>query len=229
MTTRKKTLMAITIVVVLLTTTTTLAGAYAPASTPGAVLPPLPEWPIIGPVLRFLGIIQEAAPEVRPTPDPSLPEYRITSLEDIAQLRDIETNKRVRVIATDSVLNQMIRGLLSEAGYSEDASLKVAFDDPMITADAYADAGIIEAFGVDIPASVRGNFDIFATFTVEADSCSATVAFGEVKVNNWSFGLRPIANRLINEQIPRFWPEEFCAESIIVMDGEAAVEGYRRQ
>jgi len=229
MTIRKKTLMSIAVAVVLLTTTTMLVGAQAPAGAPGAVLPPLPEWPIIGPVLRFLGIIQEAAPEVRPTPDPSLPEYRITSLEDIAQLREIETDKRVRVIATDTDLNQMIRDLLSEAGYSEDASLKVAFNEPMITADAYAGAGIIERIGADVPASLRRNFDILATFTVEAGNCSPTVAFEKVEANSWSFGLRPVANRLVNEQIPKFWPEEFCAESVIVMDGEAAVEGYVRE
>ena len=234
---RSKTLMSIAVTVVLLTTTTMFVSAQAPAGArapagaqaPDAVLPPLPEWPIIGPVLRFLGIIQEPAPEVLPTPDPSLPEFRIASLEDNDQLRDIETNKRVRVIATDTDLNQMIRDLLIEAGYSEDASLKVAFDDPMITVDAYAGSGVIEHIGIDIPASVRGNFDIFATFTVEAESCRPTLAFWEVKVNNWSFGLRPVANRLVNEQIPGLWPQEFCAESVIVMDGEAAVEGYLRE
>jgi hypothetical protein len=223
--------MSIAVAVVLLTTTTMFASAQAPAGAraPGAVLPPLPEWPIIGPVLRFLGIIQEAAPEVLATPDPSLPEYRITSLEDIDQLRDIETNRRVRVIATDTDLNQMIRDLLAEAGYSEDASLKVAFSDPMVTGEAYAGAGIIERIGVDVPASLHRNFDILATFTVEAGNCSVTVEFEKVEANSWSFGLRPVANRLVNEQIPRLWPEEFCAESVIVMDGEAAVEGYLRE
>ncbi len=186
-------------------------------------------WPIIGPVLRFLGILQEATPEVRPAPDPSLPEYRITSLEDIDPLRDIETYKRVRIVVAEADLNQMIRNLLSEAGYSEDASLKVAFDDPMITADAYAGTTIIERIGVDIPTSLRRNFDILATFTVEAGNCSLTVAFEKVKVNRWTFGLRPVANRLVNEQIPKFWPEEFCAESVIVTDGEAGVEGYLRE
>ena len=101
---RTKTLMSIAVAVALLTTTTMFVSAQAPAGAqaPESVLPPLPEWPIIGPVLRFLGIIQEPAPEVLPTPDPSLPEFRIASLEDIDQLRDIETNKRVRVIATDT-------------------------------------------------------------------------------------------------------------------------------
>jgi hypothetical protein len=240
MTIRRKTLMSITVAVVLLTTTTLLvsaqasAGVYAPVGTPGAVLPPLPEWPIIGPVLRFLGLVKEAAPEVLLTPDPGLPEYRITSLEDIDQLHDIEANERVRIIATDTDLNQMIHDLLSEAGYSEDASLKVAFNDPMITAEAYAGAGIIERIGVDIPASLHSNFDILATFTVEAGNCSVTVAFEKVGpnswgANSWSFGLRSVANQLVNEQIPRLWPEEFCAESVIVMDGEAAVEGYLRR
>lgn len=228
MTIGKKTLLSLLVAVVLLATNTVLAGAYAPASTPGAVLPPLPEWPIIGPVLRFLGIIQPATPEIRAVPDPSLPEYRITSLEDVAQVRGIETNKRFRVIATDGDLNQMIRDLLSEAGYSEDASLKLAFDDPMITADAYAGTTIIERIGVDVPASFRRNFDIIATFTVEAGNCIVTVTFEKVQVNKWSFGLRPVADRLVNEQIIKFWPDEFCAESVIVMDGEAAVEGYLR-
>ena len=235
MTIRRKTLMSMAVAVVLLTTTTMLvsaqtpAGAHAPAGTPGAVLPPLPEWPIIGPVLRFLGLVQEAAPEVLPTPDPSLPEYRITSLEDIDQLHDIEANERVRIIVTDTDLNQMIRDLLSESGYSEDAGLKVTFDGPMITADAFADATIIERTGVDVPAALRTNFDVLATFTVEAGNCSVTVTFEEVKANRWGFGLRPAANRLINEQIPKFWPDELCVESVIVMDGEAAVEGYRRE
>ena len=37
------------------------------------------------------------------------------------------------------------------------------------------------------------------------------------------------ANRLINEQIPKFWPDDLCVESVIVMDGEAAAEGYREE
>ncbi len=231
MTIRRKALISITIAVVLLTASTTLVSAQASARaySLGAVLPPLPEWPIIGPVLRFLGLVQDAAPEVGPTPDPSLPEYRITSLEDVEQLHDIETNRRVRIIATDTDLNQMIRDLLSEAGHSEAASLRVAFDDPMIAADAHVSTTIIDRAGVDVPAWVRGNFNILATFTAVASNCSVTVTFEEVKVNNWSFGLRPVANRLINQQILKFWPDEVCAESVIVMDGEAAAEGYRRE
>jgi hypothetical protein len=223
---RTKTLMSITIAVVLITMPTTFVGAQAPA---GTRLPPLPEWPLIGPVLRFLGVVQEAAPETLHTPDPSLPEFRISTLEDVDQLRSVEMNERVRIIIDDQDLNQIISEVLSSAGYSEDAGLKVTFDGPAITADAYASATLIERTGVDIPASIRGNFDVLATFTVEAADCSVVLTFEKVKANSWSFGLRSAANRLVNDQIPEYWPEEICVENVIVMDGEAAVEGYHRE
>ena len=79
------------------------APAYAaPATT---TLPPLPEWPIIGPILRWLGVVEETPEEIVEMPEePDLPEYQIETWDDITALQDLASGERVRVLATDSAL-----------------------------------------------------------------------------------------------------------------------------
>lgn len=196
-------------------------------------LPPLPEWPIIGPVLRMLGITApEPEPEAMPTPDPGLPEYRITSFEDMESLDQIALNERVRIVVTDGDLNRMVLELLQNADLVEDARLDLDFDPGLVTADLQASASLLERLDLqfDIPRALRGrSIDATATMGVEATGCSINVSFDKLRVNNWRLGLRPLATRMVNERIPDFWASEICVEAVFLADGEAAVEGYRRE
>jgi hypothetical protein len=67
-----------------------------------------------------------------------------------------------------------------------------------------------------------------ATLNVIGGSCRVYVEFKKIRVNRWSFGLRPVAERAINSRIPEIWPNDLCVERVLFWDGEAAVEGYYR-
>ena len=228
MTTIKKAILSLVLTLTLLASTAPIAKA----SSPGEALPPLPEWPIIGPVLRRLGVTPpEPEPTPMPTPNPTLEEYRIRTLEDMEALQEIEPNTPVRVIATDEDLNQMVLEVLQDANVVEDAGLDLDFDAGLVTIDLQASSALLDRLDLDfdLPAVVRGrNIDASATMGIEAVGCSVNVTFDKVRVNNWRLGLRPIAARMVNERIPDFWSSDVCVEGVYLMDGEAAVEGYRR-
>ncbi|MCU0522890.1 MAG: hypothetical protein MUF84_19660, partial [Anaerolineae bacterium] len=57
-------------------------------------------------------------------------------------------------------------------------------------------------------------------------NCLPSVTIESLKVNGWSIGLRAIAQRVADERIAQVWPSEICIERILLMDDEAAVEGY---
>lgn len=205
-------------------------GAYAARAD--AALPPLPEWPIIGPILRMLGV-SAAEPEqaAMPTPDPNLPEYRITSFEDMKAIDEIEPNERVRVIAADTDLNRMIVEVLQEADIVEDASLTLDFEPNLMDVDLRASGTLLDQIElpIEIPALLWGrNINATAAMDIEAVNCRINLNFKKVEVNNWSLGLRPLATRTINERIPDLWASDLCVEAVYLMAGEAAVEGYRR-
>ena len=94
----KKFLLSMAALGVLFTAATPVAAANSGTARD---LPPLPDWPVVGPVLRFLGIGGETPETTMPsaTPDPSLPEYTIETIEDFAQLREVEDGQRVRITA----------------------------------------------------------------------------------------------------------------------------------
>jgi len=211
-----------------ITCTLLFSSTPAVARTPGAALPPLPEWPIIGPVLRLLGIGAEPEAEVLATPNASLPEYRIETRDDIDALREVSPDESVRVVITDEDLNRLIREAVTQTAFSDDIRVDVTFGDDEIAVKAFARADVADRLGLDVPIRLPERLDIEATFSARAENCMATFTFEEIRVNGWRAGLKPIANRIANEQAVQYWPDEACVEQIMVTDGEAAVEGYRK-
>ena len=224
MTTYGRTLSAIALTFLLLAAAT---GPVA-AQPNGVSLPPLPEWPIIGPILRLLGVTSQGAAEVPATPDPSLPEHRIETMDDVRELGDIEAGESVRVVISDTDLNTIVSDALAGTEFSDDVRLKVDFRDGSIAVDAFARADVAARLNIDVPIRLPERLNISAVFTAEATDCAVTLTFDEIEVNGWRAGLKQIANRAANEQVDERWPDEACVEQIIITDGEVAVEGYRR-
>jgi hypothetical protein len=216
----------IVVVVGLLIGLTPSAVAASPGGAVNRGLPPLPEWPIVGPLLQRLGVVEPEAPPP-PTPSPDLPEYRIADFEDLDTLEEVEAGERVRLIATDEDLNRMIAELLRQ-NVDGEASARLDFDVNQVTVNVQADEGVLEQSGTELPRQVRGDLNVTATVNVMAGNCRVYVEFKKVRVNRWSFGLRPVVERAINTRIPEIWPEELCVENMLFWEGEAAVEGYYR-
>lgn len=219
---------ALLMTVLLLTARTVLATAATPsayAAEPAVALPPLPEWPIIGPLLLRLGIVEQT-PEPAPLPNPNLPEYRISTLDDLNQLGGVGAGERIRVIASEASVNNMVQEALAQQG-ADDASFWIDFAPNEATVEASADASLVERADVNLPAIMRGNLRVSVAFSAGADTCLPSVDLRSVSVNSWRVGLRALVQRMVDERIAQVWPAEICIERILLMDGEAAVEGYR--
>ncbi len=200
-------------------------GLPGPAGASHRNLPPLPEWPVIGPLLTRLGVIEETK-KPAPVPDPAIPEIRITTFDDLRQLDSVAAGDRIRVIASEADINRMAQELLAQQA-GERATFQVDIAPNLAKLDATADASLVKSFGVDLPGIVRGSLRGHAALGADATNCLPIIDFKRLKVNGWSIGLSAIAQRTADNLIGDFWPAEICVERILLMDGEAAVEGYR--
>ncbi|MGC9468563.1 MAG: hypothetical protein ACP5HS_08225 [Anaerolineae bacterium] len=219
-------LILVTLIFTAFATTTAMAqGPALEASYTERGLPPLPEWPIVGPILRRLGLATQPVEIL--TPDPSLPEYRIRTPEDIKSLEEIEPGERVRIVASDKDLNRMIQDAL-EAQEMRETSMILDFDTGTLQVEAKADESLVTKTGMDVPRQLRGDLDLSTKLTLSASDCVPTVRVERIHLNRWALGLRPIAQRMINARLPEVWPDTICVERVLLMPGEAAVEGYRK-
>ncbi len=216
-------------VLILMMTLFTAAPVEAAGAYRDRTLPPLPEWPVIGPILRFLGIAREE-PEpqpVTPTPDPSLPEYKIETLGDLEKLQDIKTGQRVRVTATEEALNRIVKETL-DANTSGRASMVMTVSDDLVTLMIQADTELIKETGQNIPGLNTETVSIEASIDVNANQCVPFVTITSMEVNRWSFGFRSVAQRTLNTQITEAWPNNLCLETVFFTPGLISVEGYQR-
>jgi len=200
----------------------TALPAYAATDTAG--LPPIPEWPIIGPVLRWLGIVPEPeAPVPVATPDPDLPEYRISSAADLKKLwTEVPRGEMVRVVVTDDVLNDIARKAIEDR--EEVSSATVHFGAELSTMQVQIARALLEKAGVEIPIKdeqITAEADI--TFGVE--SCHPVLSVENLQVNSRKIKAGSIAERAANRIIAENWPAGACITQIIVLPGEIAVEG----
>ncbi|HHE73445.1 MAG TPA: hypothetical protein ENL34_14320 [Chloroflexi bacterium] len=188
-------------------------------------LPPLPQWPIIGPLLRMLGLIKPAtpAPPPRPTPDPTLPEYHITTLEDLRELQELEEGEKVRVVLAEEDTNEMIAQILKQQ-----ATASLSFEQGYVMVQAFVDQSLLKQMGVDLPDLGDGELEIRITLTIQTSDCQPVITLNKVEVNGWSMGLRSVAQRALDDRLPHLWPTEACLEAVFLTPGQLAIEGYRR-
>jgi hypothetical protein len=186
---------------------------------------PITEWPVVGPVLQWLGVASSAVET--PTPTPGLSEYRITSYEDLDNLKEIPSGERVRIIASESDLNAMILDAIA-ASVEGEARMALNVEPNRLHFTVWADQSLLEEAADYLPRQVRGDLDLTGTLALQASQCAPQVTVHRMRFNGWSFGLRLLAQRPINTRIREYWPDEICVERVLLMQDEAAVEGYRR-
>ena len=195
-----------------------------------ADLPPLPEWPIIGPIIRLIQrVIKKDAEPVVPeaTVEPDLPEIPIETKDDILAHRDLESNERVRITATDTALVNIINDALPN-DFKDRIVPGVTFNkgNAIITADV--DPSVLDGVDIDVPISLDEDIYAEATLSFGAAACRATVTVDYVAVNNWSIGLKKMVQEWIDSELPGLWPDEVCVEYIVVEPGTISVVGYRK-
>lgn len=202
-----------------------LALGALPAYAAGESIPPVPEWPIIGPLLTRLGIVQPVVESVREL-TPGLREYRITSFDDMEALEAVEVGDRIRVIASDTDLNAMIREAMAEN--TERASATISFsanqaDMQLVVSREYLDRVSRQW----LPIFGSGDIEASASIRPGANACVAQFEIRQLRLNRFSLGLRFLAQRAVNIALRETWGDAVCVENIIVLPGEIAIEGYR--
>ena len=201
-----------------------VAAGLATTTNGSQVLNP-GEWPIIGPLLQWLGVASPAAETSTPTP--GLTEYRVTSLDDVDALREIPYGESVRIIISETDLNAIVGDLV--AGSIEGkAAMNFGVEPNLLNVRITADQSLLEQAADYMPRQIRGDLDLTGAFRVGASQCTPRVTVERLQVNGWSFGLRLLAQGPINTRIREFWTDDICVERVLLMEGEAAVEGYRR-
>lgn len=203
------------------------AAMPAQAASSATALPPLPEWPIIGPILQWLGVVEPTPAEIVELPeDLDLPQYPIETLDDIRALQDLASGERVRVTATDTALTAIAREALGDVKGIQ--NLALTFTPGKAAIYVEVDPSVLEEANLDLPINLKNTLKLEGVVSLGTSGCRATVVIEKVSINKWSIGLKGLVQRWINEQLPGLWPSEVCVERITLNSGEIAVVGYRR-
>jgi len=216
-------------VIVALVLSLLLLSATMPvqAAPSAAVIPPLPEWPIIGPLLQRLGIGTPEPAEIVELPeDLNLPHYPITTLDDIRALQDLQSGERVRVTATDAALTTIAREAIGDVSVVKSLNLTLSPGEAAFSIEV--DPSVLEDIDFNLPIKLRDTITLASTMSLTASGCQPILTINKVSINKWSIGLRGMAQRWLNEQLPSLWPHEICVERATLKSGEIAVVGYRR-
>ncbi len=214
-----------------------LVAAMAPslaAAPQGEQLPPPPEWPIIGPILRWLGLAQET-PEVELPAIPDLPpgvsEYTPESIEDLITLWEKMSNgETVRVTLREATLQAMVdRWVEPMPGLS---SLSVAFEEGQIKLEGtVATSKMEEYLGFQLPDFLaKDDLTVVLVFTAQAVDCRPQITLETVRINGKGWPVKGMVQEQLAQQIDELWPEaNLCIEAIYITDDALIVEGHREQ
>jgi hypothetical protein len=216
----------ITILVLSVLLLSTAMPVYAAPSA--TALPPLPEWPIIGPILQWLGIVEPEPVEIVELPeDLDLPQYPIETLDDILALQDLESGESVRITTTDTALTTIAQEALDK--YTDGIrNFRITFTPGEATVYVEVDPEVLAEADFELPVNLKNAIKLESTVELSASGCQAIVTIKKVSINKWSIGLRGFVQKWIDEELPGRWPNEICVERITVKSGEIAVVGYRR-
>ncbi len=209
-----------------------LSSAAMPvyAAPKATALPPLPEWPVIGPILQWLGIVEPTPAEIVELPeDLDLPQYFIETLDDILALQDLASEERVRVTATDTALTVIAQEALDKYIKGKGVqNFTLTFTPGKAAIYVEVDPSVLEEANLDLPINFKNTIKLEGVVSLGTSGCRATVVIEKVSVNKWSIGMKGMVQKWLNEQLPGAWPNEVCVERVTLKSGEIAVVGYRR-
>lgn len=210
----------ILVVSLLLSPTATAAREIAPD------LPPPPDWPIIGTILRWLGFeeMQETDLEF----NPNYPEYRLTTVDDARALwENLPPKEGIRVILSQDDANAQLLALVGEIGLLK--ATEVTFKAGSIIISAAVERSALERRGVELPFFVLGeSISGEIEFAIGSTDCRPTLTVRKVRIGAFGVPLRGWVQSEINKNLEQTWLPQVCIERVFLMPGELAIEGYRR-
>ncbi|MBN1260287.1 MAG: hypothetical protein JXB35_06360 [Anaerolineae bacterium] len=216
------------IFVVLSLTLMTVTPVAAGPGAQQAQLPPPPEWPIIGPILRWLGIGEDAPAEPLPTPDPEMPSLVVESLEAAeAYWAEVAPGESVQFIVSETTANQIIDEYT--ASFEGVRSADVQFDRGTVTGSAELDREIFADYDVQLPFFIQGaTLNGAVTVRVGAAGCRPVITVEKVRVGKLGIPVKGIGQEMIDETIREEWPPEACIEDVYITPEQLVVVASRR-
>lgn len=193
--------------------------------------PPLPGW------LQWLfELVGLAAPTPTPaptpafTPTPAVSEYRIGSLEELADLPALlRPGNRVRVYATSADLDAMTAAYLGSPEAQADGLLegKVSLLDGALKVEGTVSRAVIEEQG--IPLFLVGDLiQVTGEGSLAVVDCRLVVSLKTAQVNGIPLPAVSLLDQMVNETLGKEWPSEVCIESVTITSQQIVAEGYRR-
>lgn len=205
-------------------------------------LPPLPEWPIIGPVLRWLGVVpkENATPEpdsarvAIPTPTAVIPEQRVTNFAEAKALwQALEAGEQVRIFIADSDINALLNRELEDIPGIHSATWTTETD--LTTLTVAADRSFIEEIAGGLPLFIKGEqLKGEITLEVKAVQCRPEITVTKIQVNTRTLPAVETVQALVDKAFDRIWQEDswfdnhLCVEVVQQTPGETVLEGYRK-
>ncbi len=181
------------------------------AAPQGADLPPLPEWPIIGPILRWLGLAPESTEvELPAIPDlpPGVSEYTPESIDDLVALWEKMANgETVRVTLQETTLQAMVdRWVEPMPGLS---SLSVTFEEGQIRLEGtVATSEMEEYLGFQLPDFLtQDDPTVVLVFTAQAVDCRPQITLETVRINGKGWPVKGMVQEQLTQQLDELWPQ----------------------
>ncbi len=205
----------------------------AAADTAAGGLPPFSQWPILGPVLHWLGLVPEAekaAPEAAPvlstTPTAASPEYIIRTMADLLAVQQLPKQQTVRLTASESDINALIAQRAAEIDGLD--KLTVSLSDGEARAFVQIHRELLEKNGVDVPFLKGDVFTASGTVSLKVQDCEVRVSVDALTINGKNMGFTKFVQSLLNKQLSQQWPDEACVQRVDITSGQVTVQGYRR-
>ncbi len=193
---------------------------WTPLAPEAARIPPVPEWPIIGPILVSLGLVEPVR-----YPDPSLPVYTITTMDELEVLDErIQPGERVRVVVAESLAQSILEDALKDVELF--TLKKLDFTPKGLVIGLEIERARLEESGVRIPLIKAQRFDVKARIVFTAKDGIPLVKIRNVRVNGLPFPLGALLETRLNELSKEKWPSWLVLEAIFMSDTDVSIEGY---
>ncbi len=190
---------------------------------PAAALPPVPEWPVIGPLLVKLGFVEPVR-----TPDPTLTEYTVTTMEDIKALRDqIAPGERMRIVVAESLAQSLVIKAMEEAAFLRDVTLD--FTEKGVLVTLKIDRSALEQSGARIPFIKGDTLSISARLIFYARDGYLQVKVRALRVNGLPLPVGGLLAARLNELSAEKWPAWVTLEAVFMHEQDVAIEGFYTQ
>jgi len=199
-----------------------VALAVAPLA-PAAALPPVPEWPVIGPLLVKLGLVEPVR-----TPDPTLPEYTVTTMDELKALEDqISPGERARVVVAESLAQSLVINAMEEAAFLRNVTLDFTERGALVTLEI--DRSALEQGGARLPFIKGDTLKISAQLIFYARDGRLQVKVRALRINGLPLPVGGLLAGRLNALSAEKWPAWIKLEAVFMHEQDVAIEGAYNQ